>query len=108
MPTLFLRLISRLIFENVEQNSLTRQDNEQPPIVFEDNNEAKKLTENPEFHKRSKHIDITYYFNRKVISNNQATLYEINFAENIADLLTKPIEKTTLNQLLTKANIINV
>jgi hypothetical protein len=40
------------------------------PAIFEDNNGAIKLSHNPEFHKRSKHIDIKYYFVRELVENN--------------------------------------
>ena len=42
---------------------------------MEDNNAALKLAENPEFHKRSKHIDIAYHFTREAINNNVKVIY---------------------------------
>ena len=35
--------------------------------VLTDSESARKLAENPEFHKRSKHIDIAYHFIRECI-----------------------------------------
>ena len=39
------------------------------PVTLIDNQSALKLSENPEFHKRTKHIDIAYHFIREVINN---------------------------------------
>ena len=39
------------------------------PLILEDNQYAIRLGQNPEFHKRSKHIDIQYHFIRKAISD---------------------------------------
>jgi hypothetical protein len=58
------------------------------PIMV-DSKSAKSLAENPEFHKRSKHIDIQYHFIREVIRNNKATLYYINTKLQLADSFTK-------------------
>jgi len=41
------------------------------PLILTDNEGAKKLAENPEFHKRTKHIDIIYHFVREHIRNNE-------------------------------------
>lgn len=59
------------------------------PTILVDNQSAIKLAENPKFHKRSKHIDITYYFIRQSIKENKATLAYINTKEQLADSLTK-------------------
>ena len=59
------------------------------PTILADNQSAIKLAENPKFYKRSKHIDITYYFIRQSIKENKATLAYINTKEQLADSLTK-------------------
>jgi hypothetical protein len=47
------------------------------PPIMEDNNAALKLAENPEFHKRFKHIDIAYYFTREAINNDKVKIIYI-------------------------------
>jgi hypothetical protein len=63
------------------------------PIILIDNEGAKKLAENPEFHKRSKHIDIIYHFTRNAIQKNQIKLVPIPSKDNIADIFTKNVIK---------------
>ena len=61
------------------------------PVIYEDNNTALKLVNNPEFHKRSKHIDIKYYFIRDIINKGLMEIVYINTKEQLADPLTKAI-----------------
>jgi hypothetical protein len=65
----------------------------EPPTVLIDNQAAKILSENPEFHKRSKHIDIIYHFNREAVKDNKIKLLYIKSKEQLADILTKYLEK---------------
>jgi hypothetical protein len=53
-----------------------------------------KLANNPEFYKRSKHIDITYHFIREAISNKKAKLIYINTKRQLADSFTKGLDNT--------------
>ena len=61
------------------------------PIILEDNQSTIKLAENPEFHKRTKHIDIIYHYIREKISNKDIEVFYIPIKEQIADSLIKPI-----------------
>ena len=45
-----------------------------PLAIISDSNTAIKLAENPKFHKRSKYIDIVYYFTREYIKKNKIKL----------------------------------
>ena len=47
------------------------------PKILLNNNSAIKLAENPEFHKRIKHIDIIYYYNREAVNNNKVNIIYI-------------------------------
>ena len=48
-----------------------------------------KLAENPKFHKRSKHIDITYHFIREYIKDKKVTVAFVKSVEQLIDGLTK-------------------
>ena len=61
------------------------------PVIYKDNNAALKLANNPEFHKRSKHIDIKYHFIRDIINKGLMEIVYINTKEQLADPLTKAI-----------------
>ena len=54
-----------------------------------DSDSAIKLAENPKFHKRSKHIDITYHFIRECIRDKKVTVAFVKSAEQLVDGLTK-------------------
>lgn len=61
--------------------------------IHVDNQSAIKLASNPEFHKRSKHIDVRYHFIREIVEKG---LIEINYVkthDQRADILTKPLSK---------------
>jgi hypothetical protein len=73
-----------------------------PTIMFEDNSACIKLSKNPEFHKRTKHIDIKYFFIREKFLSNEIILVKINTKDNIADLFTKPLAVKLFNSLVSK------
>ena len=58
------------------------------PLLI-DSDSAIKLAENPKFHKRSKHIDITYHFIHKYIRDKKVTVAFVKSAEQLIDSLTK-------------------
>ena len=60
-------------------------------IIMEDNIKAIKLGYNAEFYKRTKYINIKYYYIRELVENNKIKILYINTKEQLANLLTKPI-----------------
>ena len=68
------------------------------PVVFEDNQGAIALVENPVHHQRSKHIDIKYHFIRNECSQGNITVAYMPTSDMVADTLTKPASKHKLNQ----------
>ena len=60
-----------------------------PVPILEDNNGAKCLSYNLEYHKRTKHIDIAYHFTREAISNNYIQVLSIRSKDQLANCLTK-------------------
>jgi len=67
------------------------------PVILEDNTGAIKLSHNTEFHKRTKHIDIKYYYIRELVENNKIRILYINTKKQLTDPLTKPITGPILN-----------
>ena len=51
------------------------------------------MTKNPQFHGRSKHIDIQYHFVREKIVNGVVILEYVPTEEQTTDGLTKPLPK---------------
>ena len=73
---------------------------EEPIVIFEDNQAAQKIAENPVLHDRTKHIDIRYHFVRELVENLTIDVVYINTKEMIADLLTKAVSRKTFEELV--------
>ena len=77
------------------------------PKILLNNNFAIKLVENPEFYKRTKHIDIIYYYNREAVNNNKVNIIYIPTKEQLADFLIKNLPNPQQKYLIKTANISN-
>ena len=69
-----------------------------PTVLHEDNNSCIAQTENPLHHKRTKHIDIAYHFTRQMVDENVVVLVKIDTANQVADMLAKPLENILFNK----------
>lgn len=63
------------------------------PYVYLDNQSALKLIKNPEFHKRTKHIDVRYHFIRSKYEGGEFHLKYVSTNDQIADVFTKALGK---------------
>ena len=59
-----------------------------------DSQGALSLAENPEYHQRTKHIDIKYHYVRSEVAANRLDLYYVQSKDNAADGFTKPLSET--------------
>ena len=64
-----------------------------PTTICMDNQGAMKLADNPQFHNRTKHIDIRYHFLRDTLAAGEITLRYLPTADMVADVLTKPLPR---------------
>eukprot|EP00253_Pinus_taeda_P026114 PITA_26114 len=62
-------------------------------MIYCDNQSCIKLTENPVFHDRSKHIGIKYHFIRDYVQKRVVKLEYISTDEQVADILTKALPR---------------
>lgn len=60
-------------------------------VLFNDNMGAQKLSLNPVFHKRSKHIDVKHHFLRDTVAKEWVQLKYLETAKMPADVLTKSL-----------------
>ena len=60
-------------------------------ILLMDNQSAMAIARNPEFHDRTKHIDVRYHFLRLKVENEELDPTYIPTEEQIADVLTKAL-----------------
>lgn len=75
------------------------------PTVYVDNQSTIRLVKNPEFHKRTKHIDVRYHFIREKFEENLFKLQFIGTEEQYADILTKPLPKDRFEKLREKLSL---
>ena len=59
--------------------------------IYGDNQSLLNLAENPEFHQRTKHIDVKHHFIREHVEKGTIELHYIPTTEMVADGLTKPL-----------------
>ncbi|KAJ5598040.1 hypothetical protein N7537_008124 [Penicillium hordei] len=59
-----------------------------------DNQSAIALSRNPEFHKRTKHFNVKFPYQRSVLNAGEINLQYVPTEEQTADGLTKPLGPT--------------
>ena len=69
-------------------------------ILLSDSKGAIDLAKNPEFHPRSKHIDIKHHFIREQIADKSVKMDHIGTEIMAADILTKPLGRMRHHSLL--------
>jgi hypothetical protein len=74
----------------------------EPTILFEDNTACIRLSKHSEFHKRTKHIDIRWFYIREKFISNEINLIKIASHDNVADLFTKIVNFSSFQYLSSK------
>lgn len=74
-------------------------------LFYMDNMSAIRLVKNPEFHRRTKHIDVRYHFIREKFNDDLFKLEHISTDEMIADIFTKALPKIRFEYLRTLMGI---
>ena len=96
-------LTSVITYINNKLNLYNNSNN--TPTILVDNKGSLKLAENPEFHKRTKHIDIIYHFIRECIRDNKLKVGYIPTQEQLADGFTKGLDNTKQQNLVNNINL---
>jgi len=65
----------------------------EPTPVQVDNQSAIRLAHNPEFHNRTKHIDVRFHFIRNLVTENEISVPYVPTDQQAADIMTKPLLK---------------
>ncbi|KAF1318445.1 Integrase catalytic core protein, partial [Globisporangium splendens] len=84
---------------------LGEHSSDRPVKIFEDNQGSIALAKNPEFHKRTKHIDIRYHFVRGKVEDDQVVLEYCPTEDMLADMMTKAIGTNQFGALRSKLGI---
>lgn len=75
--------------------------------ILEDNQSTIAMTHNPQFHGRSKHVDIKYHFVRDHVNSGNIKLVYCPSEDMIADMLTKGLNRENYRKLRNNAGIID-
>lgn len=70
-----------------------------PTPLFTDNQSALRLIKNPEFHRRTKHIDVQYHVIREAFLANLLLPSFVSSHDQLADIFTKALPKENFHRL---------
>jgi hypothetical protein len=75
-------------------------------VILCDNQRCIKMTENPVFHDKSKHIEIRYHYIRDMVQRGAIKLQYVVTDEQVADVLTKPLSRVKFEHFRDKLGIV--
>lgn len=81
---------------------------EKETTIYVDNQSAIRLVKNPEFHKRTKHIDIRYHYIREKYENKDIVVKYIPTELQRADILTKTLPRDRFRKLCEIINVASI
>jgi hypothetical protein len=80
---------------------------EKVPLLC-DNENAVKIANNPVQHSRTKHIDTRHHFLRDHVAKGDIILEVVRSEDQLADILTKPLDKTRFCLLRNELNVLDL
>lgn len=93
--------LKRLLSELLAQDQLST-------TLYMDNQSAIRLVKNPEFHKRTKHIDVRFHYIREQFEKHSFVLEFVSSKDQLGDIFTKALPKDTFNFLRNKIGIVSL
>ena len=78
-----------------------------PTTLYCDNQSAIRLVKNPEFHHRTKHIDVKFHFVREKQEEKVIDAVYVHTDSQLADIFTKPMEKSRFVRLRQALGVID-
>ena len=76
--------------------------------IYCDNQSCVKLSKNPMFHDKLKHIEIKYQYIRYMVQRGAVNLYYVAMDEKIADVLTKPLAIVKFEYFKEKLGVLEI
>ena len=74
--------------------------------IYCDSQSFVKLSENPLFHDKSKHIEIKYHYIRDMVQRGAVKLQYVATDEQVADVLTKPLARVKFEYFREKLGVL--
>ena len=71
-----------------------------------DNHSCIKMTENPVFHDKSKHIEVRYHFIRDMVQKGAIKLKYVPIEEQVENVLTKPLARVKFEYFRDKLGVV--
>ncbi|XP_066384773.1 uncharacterized mitochondrial protein AtMg00810-like [Miscanthus floridulus] len=78
------------------------------PSIITWQSQKQKLSKNPVFHDRSKHIDVRYHYIWECVEENRVKLESVRTADELADILTKALGRDQFCGLRSRIGVIDV
>ncbi|KAL5820898.1 hypothetical protein ACOSQ3_022780 [Xanthoceras sorbifolium] len=78
---------------------------EEPTVLWCDNNSAISIAKNPVQHGRTKHINVKFHAIREAEKNGDVQLIHCRSEEQLADILTKALSCVKFNALRSKLGV---
>jgi hypothetical protein len=75
--------------------------------LYINNNSALKLTRNPEFHSRLKHINAKHHFIREKVEEGVINTQRVNTTDNLANVFTKALARPIHEDLVHRLNLLS-
>ena len=75
-------------------------------MILCDNQSCIKMTENPVFHDRSKHIEIGYFYIRDMMQKGAIKLQYVSIDEQVADVLMKSLSRVKFKHFRDKIGVV--
>jgi hypothetical protein len=79
-----------------------------PSLIKGDNDGSIAMARNPQFHKRSKHIEIRWHWVRDLVQEQSVTIESCRDPEQTADILTKPLARPKHQKHLREMGLITI
>lgn len=73
-----------------------------------DNTSALQLLKNPQFYRRTKHIEVKYFAIRERVENGDQKVVFTRSCLNIANILTKPIGRVNYEKLIDLSGLVEL
>lgn len=76
--------------------------------LYIDNQSAIKLVKNPEYHKRTKHVDVQYHYIREKYECKVINVIYVPTDHQLADIFTNPVIRNKFEKFRNDLNIVKI